>query len=338
MFDYNTLAYAYGQPEAHGQLKNSPDDFIVEEQLGFSLTGEGEHLFLYIEKRGLNTEELVKALARSLQRPAKTISYAGLKDRQATTRQWLSIHCPGEHIENADSLNGEGWRVLQSSRHNKKLKTGALSANQFQLVLREVDQINVVEQRLAQVKKSGVPNYFGEQRFGYQGQNLIKAQQVLFDNAKIKDRFLRGIYYSAARSMLFNLILSRRIELQNWNKALAGDVMQLSGTHSIFQIEQPDEAIVQRVAELDLSPAAPLWGKGAEMATAEALDLQQDILREYQNWCEALERHDLQRAYRALRLPVTDLIWQWQDNNLSLQFSLDAGCYATSVVRELMKV
>lgn len=338
MFNYNNLAYAYGQPTAHGQLKNSPEDFIVEEQLGFALTGEGEHQFLYIEKKGLNTEELIKALARSLQRPVKTISYAGLKDRQATTRQWISIHCPGESIENTQSLAGEGWRVLTSLRHNKKLKTGALSANLFQLKLRNINCIDSVEERLNQVKSSGVPNYFGEQRFGYQGQNLIKAQQVLIENLKIKDRFLRGIYYSAARSLLFNCLLSKRIELNNWNRAISGDVMQLAGSHSVFSIEQPDALIQQRVEEQDISPAAVLWGRGQEMATGEALELQQSVLFAYQNWCEALERHDLQRAYRSLRLSVNELSWKWEDNHLMLTFQLGAGSYATSVVRELIQI
>jgi len=338
MFNYSNLAYAYGQPEAHGQLKNSPEDFIVEEQLGFSLTGEGEHLFLFIEKRGLNTEEVIKSLARLLQRPAKTISYAGLKDRQATTRQWISIHCPGEVIENPDSLMAEGWRVLNSSRHNKKLKTGALSANTFQLVIRDIDLIDRVNLRLEQVKRFGVPNYFGEQRFGYQGQNLVKAQQLLLENVKIKDRFLRGMYYSAARSLLFNLILSKRIEKQLWNKAIAGDVMQLSGTHSIFTAAEIDEEIIQRVNDMDLSPAAPLWGKGEEKACGEAQALQQSVLHDYQSWCDALERHDLQRAYRSLRLPVGDFSWQWSDNHLTMQFTLVAGSYATSVVRELVDV
>lgn len=339
MFDYTNFAFAYGIPLAEGSIKSAPDDFIVDEILGFEPSGEGEHLFLFIEKRGLNTEELVKKLALQVNCSIRDISYAGIKDRQAVTRQWLSIHCPGKHIPDADALAGSGWKVLASKRHLKKLKKGALSANAFQLVLRDIEQgIDDIEHRLQQIKQSGVPNYFGEQRFGYEGNNLVKAGQLLFDGVKVKNRFLKGFYYSAARSYLFNLILSERIKQHSWNKALPGDVMQLAGTNSLFTIETPDDLIAERVSSFDISPTAPLWGLGTELSSREALDVQKTALKDYQSWCEGLELHKLERSSRALVLQVNDLAWAWKDGMLLLNFKLAAGSYATSVVRELINL
>ena len=136
MYNLENLAFAYGEPSSTGLIKSLPEDFKVDEILGFELTGEGEHLFLRVEKRCLNTEELLRSLARKLGKSEKLISYAGLKDRQALATQWLCVHCPGETLDNPQLLEGEGWRVLEAKRHLKKLKTGTLAANEFSLILR----------------------------------------------------------------------------------------------------------------------------------------------------------------------------------------------------------
>lgn len=336
MFDIPQWHFAYSKPTSLALIKHYPEDFIVEERLGYDLSGEGEHVYLFIEKKGLNTEQVVKALSRHFSKSVRLISYAGLKDKQAVTRQWFSIHCPGEHLEGLDQLKGEGWSVLSHHRHNKKLKKGGLSANRFQLILRELELIEDIETRLAWIKEKGVPNYFGQQRFGHEGKNLLHAKALLLENKPCKDRFLKGIYYSAARSYLFNCILSARVEQQNWNKALAGDVMQLSGSQSIFVIDEPDETIEKRVHEHDISPAVPLWGKGEEKAHAQALAAQSKALEGLEPWLSALEKHDLARSYRALVLMPQDLKWEWQERELHLSFELPAGCFATSVLRELL--
>ncbi|HHF7343632.1 TPA: tRNA pseudouridine(13) synthase TruD [Legionella feeleii] len=338
MFDFNDLEFAHGKPQATGTMKTTAEDFKVDEELGFELSGQGEHLYLRIEKKGLNTEEVVKALARTLGKSEKNISYAGLKDRQALTTQWLCVHCPGEEIISPDLLAGEGWRVIESKRHLKKLKIGALEANRFNLILRDIKECEEVENRLQQIRGVGVPNYFGAQRFGYEGQNLVKAEAFFSGHIKVKNRFLRGIYYSAARAFLFNQILSARVKAATWNTALPGDVMQLTGKNSIFSIEAPDELIQTRVEDFDLSPAAPLWGKGQERVGGDALTQQEQVLDRYKFWCEALESHGLERAYRPLVLPIEDLMWNWQDNQLNLSFRLTSGSYATSVVRELIQL
>lgn len=337
MYTLDHLGFAYGKPKASGEFKATPEDFQVSERIGFDLTGSGEHQFLKIEKRGITTEELIKSLSKRLNKPIKNISYAGLKDRQALTTQWISIHCPGEELTDVHLLQDTHWRVIESARHLKKLKIGALCGNQFSIVLRHINHSEDLENRLYQIQKEGVPNYFGAQRFGHEGRNVIKAEEMLIQNKKIKDRFLRSIYYSAARSFLYNQILSERVQHQNWNKAVSGDVMQLSGTHSIFEIEIPDDMIRSRIVNHDISPASVLWGAGKERVQLEALDLQKKSFSGFEAWCEALEQHGLERAYRAQILYTQDLTWEWQDaHTLHLNFELPPGAYATSVLRELI--
>ncbi|CEK11115.1 tRNA pseudouridine(13) synthase TruD [Legionella hackeliae] len=338
MLNCEQLAFAHGLPISTGKIKCYPEDFKVNELLGFDLTGEGEHLFLQIEKKGLNTEEVVKLLAQALHKSIKAISYAGLKDKEAVTTQWFSIHCPGETIDSAHALKGEGWRVIQEQRHAKKLRTGALAANEFTLVIRELSHPETIEARLNTISTVGVPNYFGPQRFGYENQNLLKAERLLLGGMKVKNHFLRGIYYSAARAFLFNQILNERVKSQTWNKAISGDVMQLSGSHSIFSIEETDDVIDKRVTEFDISPAAPLWGKGDERLQLQALAHQQNALASYEAWCAALEQQGLERAYRALRLIPENMKWEWQGNILHVSFRLTPGSYATAVMRELFQM
>ncbi|KTD45312.1 hydrogenase [Legionella quinlivanii] len=333
----STLAYAYGQPASRGILKQYPEDFIVNEILGFDLTGEGEHLFLFIEKRTINTEDVAREIARELKLSPRAVSYAGLKDRQALTRQWFSIHLPGKNNLNIELPQGEQWKILNTQRHNKKLKTGALDGNQFQLILRDIHIEDKIEERLAAIAANGVPNYFGEQRFGNNGQNLYKAEQLLFADMKVKNPFLKGMYYSAARAYLFNRILDYRIGKGNWNQAVAGDVMQLAGTHSVFHCDSPDEIIQQRIKAFDISPAGALWGGGNNRVTDSALALQQEALADLLSWCEALEAHKLEIAYRAFILQVKDMRWEWlSEKELFLEFALTSGSYATSVIRELL--
>jgi tRNA pseudouridine13 synthase len=277
---------------------------------------------------------LSKLLGKSL----KQISYAGLKDRQAITTQWLSVHCPGEDIANSSSLAGQGWRVIESTRHIKKLKTGAIAGNQFGIMLRDIERCDALDYKIKYIKQHGVPNYFGPQRFGHQGQNILKSQRFLIEGQRVKDRFLRGLYYSTARSFLFNHILSKRIATGNWNQALAGDVLQLAGTHSIFSIENPDEAMITRINQHDLSPASVLYGIGRDRASLDALLIQQEALKNLQAWCVALEQHGLEKGYRANILLPLNLSWAWQPEGLAVSFELPAGAYATSVLREMVAI
>jgi tRNA pseudouridine13 synthase len=326
---------AYGIPKSSAIFKQTPVDFQVDEYFDGEFSGEGEHIVLKIEKKGLNTEEVVKSLSKLVNKPVKLISYAGLKDRQALTTQWLSIHAPGEKIEGIEELSGTGWRILESTRHNKKLRPGYLAGNHFKIKLRAPSHIDDLVERIERIKLTGVPNYFGEQRFGRECGNLVKAESLLVHGKRIKDRFLQGMYCSAARSWLYNLILAKRVNSLTWNVALDGDVMQLNGSKSIFVIDTVDEAITHRIQTNDISPASPLPGKSKQMVKNDALELINMIYAEWQPWLTGLEKQGLEEAWRANILHANNIEYEVCENNVELSFTLPAGSYATAVLREI---
>jgi tRNA pseudouridine13 synthase len=329
--------YAYGTPKSTALFKVTPEDFQVTELFTEPFSGEGEHIILKIEKRGLNTEDVVRSLGRLINKPSKLISYAGLKDKQAITTQYLSVHAPGEEIAGIDTLAAPGWKVLECTRHNKKLKPGFLAGNRFTIQLHEVSHPEDLIHRLEQMSQSGVPNYFGEQRFGRDAGNLVRAEGLLVKKQKVKDKFLKGLYFSAARSWLFNLILAKRVQNLTWNTVLAGDVMQLSRSNSIFVADQLDELLAQRIKENDVSPASPLPGKSKNKVTGSAQALINEVYNEWQPWLLGLEQHGLEEAWRANILHSTDLEYKLEGTTALLSFSLPAGTYATVVLRELVQ-
>lgn len=323
-----------GIPKSTATFKLTPEDFQVNEFFDGPFSGEGEHIVVKIEKRGLTTEAVVKSLARMINKPEKSISYAGLKDRQALTTQWLSIHAPGEHIAGLETCEGQGFRVLEVTRHHKKLRPGFLAGNRFIIRLHAISDENDLITRIERLISQGVPNYFGEQRFGREGGNLMKAEDMLVHGRKVKDRFLKGIYCSAARSWLFNLILSKRVADLSWNVPLNGDMMQLSGSNSIFAIDAVDEELIKRVQEKDISPASPLPGKSK--SKADRLALINTLYREWQPWIDGLERLGLEEAWRANMLHVKEFEYVIENNSVQLSFTLPPGTYATTVLRELV--
>ncbi|WP_298627037.1 tRNA pseudouridine(13) synthase TruD [uncultured Legionella sp.] len=325
-----------GTPKSTASFKSVPEDFQVNEYFAGQFSGEGEHIVLQIEKRGMTTEEVVKSLGRLINKPAKLISYAGLKDRQALTTQWLSIHAPGEVIDGIDTLEAPGWRVLTSTRHHKKLRPGYLTGNQFVMRLREVSDEEDLIKRIEHIKVSGVPNYFGEQRFGRECGNLVKAEELLVQGRKVKDRFLKGMYCSAARSWLYNLILAKRVKEGTWNIPIPGDVMQLSGSNSIFVADEINELLLRRVADKDISPASPLPGKKKNMVTGLALDAINEVYSDWSAWLTGLERLGLEEAWRSNILQVEECSYTVKEGTAELSFRLTAGSYATSVLSELV--
>lgn len=326
----------YGMPKSTASFKLTPDDFEVHEYCTETFSGSGEHIILKIEKRGITTEELVKSLARLINKPAKMISYAGLKDRQALTTQWLSVHAPGEEIPGIETLHCPQWRVIECTRHHRKLRPGFLIGNRFIIKLRALTGEEDFIQRLEQIKMAGVPNYFGEQRFGREAGNLLKAEELLVQGKKVKDKFLKGIYFSAARSWIFNLILAKRVQENCWNSPLAGDIMQLSGSSSIFVIEESSSELIQRIKEKDISPASPLPGKTKNKVSGCASELINTIYTEYSPWIKGLELYGLEEAWRSNILHVEHLEYHVEDKIAELSFTLTAGSYATALLRELV--
>lgn len=331
-------AYAYGGAQSQGIIRKTPDDFIVNEIQSFELSGVGEHAFLLIEKCGENTEFVARALARFAGVRQRDVSYAGLKDRHARTTQWFSVWLPGKPDPDWAELNSDSIKILQAKRHSRKLKRGSLAGNQFILRIQEWQGDKaVLEQQLQAIKEQGVPNYFGEQRFGRNGNNIARAL-ALFAGEKIS-RNQRGMYLSAARSYLFNHIVSARVADKSWNHAIAGDALMFDDSHSFFQAEALDESIVQRVAQLELHPTAVLWGKGESQASGEIALLEQKIIQQFDDLAQGLIAFGMEQDRRALRSHVKELQWDFiSDDCLELSFSLNAGCYATAVLREIVRV
>jgi tRNA pseudouridine13 synthase len=317
-------------------LRTTPDDFVVEEQMPYTLTGGGEHLWVKLRKRGYNTEQAARQLARSAGVTRREVGYAGMKDRHAVTVQWFSLHLAARPDPDWDSLP-DGMAVVESTRHSRKLKTGALAGNRFIIVLRDcLGKRDGVLRHCEALRVQGVPNYFGEQRFGHRGDNVAAARAMFAGGGNVRDRKQSGIYLSAARSLVFNEVLGRRVAAGNWNQALDGDAMILNGSRSFFVPEVADEIIQRRLAEGDIHPSGPLWGRGDLPTKSAARELESAVASEHSDLLRGLEAAGLEQERRALRVIPKEINATWQDaTTLSLAFSLPPGSYATMVLREL---
>ncbi|MCA6222084.1 tRNA pseudouridine(13) synthase TruD [Photorhabdus antumapuensis] len=332
------LNWLYGQPEATGILKVSPEDFIVYEDLGFSPDGEGEHLMVHIRKTGCNTQFVADNLARFAGIPSRSVSYAGLKDRNAVTEQWFCLHLPGKQEPDFASFQLEGCEVLTTARQKRKLRIGALKGNSFTLILREISHHQLVENRLRLIQQGGVPNYFGEQRFGWDGQNLIQAQRWANNEIRVKERNKRSFYLSASRSAMFNAVASARIVLKQQQQVMKGDALQLTGRGSWFVADEAELPLLQqRVIDGELQITAPLPGDGEFGAQHQAADFERQYLQPYESLWELIKRERVEGSRRAILVQPQNLSWQWQDNDtVKISFWLPAGSFATSVVREII--
>jgi tRNA pseudouridine13 synthase len=329
-------AYAYGLPAATGKIKSQPADFIVEELLPFQPEGNEEHVFLQVQKQNENTEYVARLLARFADVRQRDIGFAGLKDRYAITTQWFSVWLPGKADPDWPAVETENIKILQAVRHPRKLKRGVLTGNNFTILIRDFagDKEKII-QKLAAIKTQGFPNYFGEQRFGNNGQNINTAL-ALFNGAKIK-REQHSIYLSAARSFLFNLMLCERVELQNWNQAISGDVFMFNNSNSYFKAENSDETLQQRVANGEIHPTACLYGKGENAATQNTLAIENQIIDAHPELAEGLVKFAVEIDRRALRIFPENMQWKFLNSEqLELTFFLTAGSYATALLRELI--
>lgn len=340
--------YAWGGPVAEAQLRAEPEDFQVEEILGFEPEGEGEHHFLWIRKRGNNTDWVARQLARFAQVGFNAVSYSGMKDRHAVTLQWFSVHIPGLESPDWSEFCIEGVEILKAIRHRKKLKRGVHRANKFAIRLRAFsgDQ-PAAEALLDKIAIQGVPNYFGEQRFGRNGNNLTKAVARVEAGETLKlskrDKDGRAMMLSALRSWLFNCVLAERIAQDNWQRWLAGDVATFSGSRSQFAIEPDDDDAQQRLEAGVIHPTGPLWGDGEPKVSAAACALESDVAGRYPALVKGIESAGLKPERRALRLIPEQLHWDWEmdpeseETDLKLFFMLPVGTFATSVLREVVR-
>jgi tRNA pseudouridine13 synthase len=336
------LPRAYGDAVLRARMRATPEDFVVEELPAFEPAGAGEHRLLTIEKRGLTTPHVARRLAQWAGVPEMDVGYAGMKDRHAVTRQRFSVRIPKKVSPDlallAHEADGESLRVLDAHWHARKLPRGALAGNRFALVLREAEgDRDAIAARIAAVAHGGLPNYFGEQRFGKDGDNVAKARQ-LFAGARLR-RDERSLVLSAARSEIFNQVLAARVRDGSWCSGLEGEVWMLDGGHSVFGPEPMTDALRERVEQLDVHPTGPLWGRGALRPTEAAARIERDVADAHADLCAGLEREGLRQERRALRVKAEGLVATWRDEDaLELSFALPPGSYATALLAELGEV
>lgn len=307
---------AYPASGASAMLKRVNADFVVTELPQQLPCGEGEHLWLDIEKTGANTAFVAQQLAVAAGVEERAVGYAGLKDRYAVTRQWFSIHLPKGETPDLTLLQHPEFKVLGQTRHGKKLRPGDLQGNRFRIVLRDVaGDRAAIEANLQAVASQGVPNYFGAQRFGFDGGNVEQGRAMLAREIRVRNPKKKGLYLSAVRAFVFNEVLALRIGQGLWGQTLPGDVLDEAG-----------------------GPTGPLWGRGRVRTTDQAQALESGVAERHASLCDGMEHAGLDQERRALVARPVDMAWAWpQADQLVLTFCLPAGNYATSVLNEILR-
>lgn len=314
-------------------LRQEPEDFVVEERLGFAPAGAGEHVLLRVRKRDANTNWVAGRLAELAGVAVRDVGYAGLKDRRAVATQWFTL--PAWHRSAAQwaGQGGEGFEVLEAHAHSRKLPRGALAGNHFTLVLRDIDgDAADLDARLASAAARGVPNLFGPQRFGRELSNLAALESL--EPRRMPPRFV----LSAARSLVFNAVLAERIVAGTWDTLLPGDRANLDGRNSVFDVDAPDETLAARLAALDIHPTGPLWGRGATGVRGAPAELEAQVAARFPAALAALDAGRVEAARRPLRLAVRELAWEWLEPGrcARVSFFLRSGGFATAVLRECL--
>jgi tRNA pseudouridine13 synthase len=327
-----------------GELKNDPDDFEVEEIPAYEPSGEGKHLYLWIEKRDVSADHLQVHLSRTLGCARLDIGMAGLKDRRAVTRQWVSV--PAKCETNLGQVDIDGIRVLKSSRHRNKLRTGHLKGNRFRIMLRNAipDSLPAAETIAAHLRSQGMPNFYGDQRFGLDGETLSLGHALLTgakssrDVPPAKRRFLVRLAYSAMQSELFNETLAGRMRDGLLHQVLAGDVMQVTASGGVFIVDNA-EIEQARFQANETTITGPMFGPDMKAPSGAVAEREAAVLQRWQ-----LSAGDFERSRKftsGTRRPylvrLDDLQIELIESSLRLEFSLPSGAYATSVVREFTK-
>lgn len=338
-----------------GVIKSAPEDFVVEEIAAYEPSGEGTHLFLHFEKKGLTTDAAVRAITKALGIEMRDVGIAGMKDKVALTTQWVSVPAPpkaGDLEERAKALEIPDIRVLDAKRHGNKLKTGHLKGNRFDIVVREVpaEAVAAVVAAMERFAKEGVPNAFGNQRFGKEGDNAQRARAWLTGKERApNDPRLRRFHFSALQSAIFNAVLEARIADGTWNQPVLGDLLKKEDTGGIFVCTDV-QADRERADRGELCPTGPITGARMRSPEGDVKTLEEGIAAPF------LEGVDLDRARalgegtrRALRLRVTSCSVsevmnskgvpgedendnREQTRSLRVQFVLPKGAYATTVL------
>lgn len=290
-----------------GIIREQLSDFQVDEVLDRTFSGDGEHLYVHVEKRALNTKDVQRLLAQHYGVARVDVSYAGLKDKRAITRQWFSIRQP----RTAQRPTHDQFSILAESKHHRKLRPGDHLGNRFRIIVRGVsDNVEFTPDTL----QYPIPNYFGPQRFGYQQNNLARALNWVGHSRPHIPREVRGLHLSVLRSFLFNEVLAARVRNTTWSTSINGDVVQ------------------------DESPTGPMWGRGRLPTTEKALAIERDVRQRHSTICDALEWVGLKQERRSLVMRATKVEIQQEDGTVELRFVLPKGSYATVALNEYFEM
>jgi len=317
-------------------VRLEPEDFRVEERLGFEPDGGRAHRLLWVEKRAVNTLEVARELAATAGCHPAEVGFAGLKDRRALARQWFSL--PAERARPPEAGHaGHGFQVLESRPHSRKLRRGALAGNAFSIRVREMggDEAEIAL-RLAALAAAGFPNYFGPQRFGRGGANLARVAAWSAGALLPRGREARAFLLSAARALAFQAALARRVLEGNWSRLLPGEIVNLAGSASLFAAADPDQALAERCRSGDLGPTGPLPGTGGLTPSGLAAAVEGEALAAVAPIPEVLAAAGMRADRRALIARPAALAARRAGTDLVLEFALPRGCYATSLLRELL--
>lgn len=333
-----------------GLYKASPEDFQVEEIPSYMPGGEGPHLYLWVEKRGVPADRAQARISRAFGIKGSQLGAAGNKDTRAVTRQWFSVLDEKQHHTTASAMEvdlGEGMRILSASRHRNRLRTGHLKGNRFDLVLREVgpEALSRAEAIMDALAKHGVPNFYGEQRFGRDGNNvavgvaMLKGEDHPEARRASRDRFKKRLMVSAVQSWIFNRTLIRRMEEGLLHRVLSGDQMIKAETGGRFEVDDV-EAEQRRFDAREIIHTGPIVGHKIGLASGDAGRLEAAALAELEIEASLFKRFGklaLGSRRANLIFPEEVAVEAAGPAAIRVRFALPRGCYATVVLRELIK-
>lgn len=324
-------------PGIGGRIKDRPEDFEVEEVPSYEPSGEGDHLYLWVEKRDVGPEYFARMIAQRVGVPVGTVGTAGLKDRLAVTRQWVSV--PKEAEPRLSQIDGDGIKLLTVSRHTNKLKPGHLRGNRFKIRVREATNPTALTAIVERIRTQGMPNYYGPQRFGRDGSTVALGFDCLAGRQKKRLRpFVFKFALSAVQSLLFNRYLAARLTDGLFRTVLPGDVMMKWPGGGMFVSDDP--AVDQpRFDAREIVSGGPMFGSRTYPAKGLAAEREQTILAasglspasfaRFGKLASGTRRHNL--------IYLDDLSAEWHGSDVILGFTLPSGCYATVLLREIMK-
>ena len=319
-------------------FRSRPEDFQVEELLRDPPCGAGPFLWLQVEKRGVNTDDVARELAAALGVASREVSWAGRKDRHAVTRQWFSIATR----QDLGDVEIKGVEILRVARHDERLRLGEIMGNRFRIVVREVDVETARDavRRLEEIAEHGMGNRFGAQRFGHGGENVRLGLEILRGERSMRDKRRATLMISALQAEVFNRVASRRGEIGGIDEVVVGDLAIEHDGGILFDVIDPlDERLNQRLASFKLSPTGPIFGTKMRRPRGEPARLEREVLAQF----DLPEGHrlDLPRKLRvpgtrrALRVPVREVSSEVDEGSVELRFVLPSGSYATVLLEDL---